>query len=124
MEQFSKIYDLEERTEVFGEGVITFCKTLEQDAISRPLITQIVKSATSIGANYAEANNGSSERDFKNKILISKKEAQETKHWVRMLSSCFPEKKELLRKYWTEAHELLLILQKNSSSCNKPKLEN
>lgn len=71
-------YDLEERTAVFGENVIDFIKTLKQNVINVPLISQFIRSATNIGANYCEANNASSKRDFKNKIFICKKEASET----------------------------------------------
>lgn len=116
MTQTSKTYDLEERTAKFGESTILFCKTLEQNPISKPLINQLVRSETSIGANYMEANGASSKKDFKNKIAICKKEAQETKHWLRMLSVCFPENKDELRQFWSEAQELTMIFQKISSS--------
>jgi len=79
-EEFSKKYDLEERTAKFGEAVIDLCRPIRQDAITSPIIRQIVRSATSIGANYMEANGASSKKDFRNKIAICKKEAQETKH--------------------------------------------
>ncbi|MBU6415499.1 four helix bundle protein, partial [Patescibacteria group bacterium] len=69
--------DLEERTAKFGKEIITFCKTIKQDAITKPLVSQIVRSGTSIGANYMEANAASSKKDFQNKIFIAKKEAQE-----------------------------------------------
>lgn len=82
------------------------------DTVSRPIVSQIVRSSTSIGANYSEANNASSRKDFQNKIFICKKEAQETKHWFRMLATCFPEKKEEIRPLWQEAQELTMILQK------------
>jgi len=111
-----KKYDLEERTAKFGEGVIEFCKSVRRDAISNPLINQLVRSATSIGANYMEANAASSKKDFRNKIYICKKEAQETKHWFRMLASCEPAKREELRKLWKETEELTLIFGKILSS--------
>lgn len=109
-------YDLEERTAKFGESVIKFCKILELNTISRPIVSQIVRSATSIGANYMEANNASSKKDFANKIFICKKESQETKHWLRMLSTCFPERKEDLKSLWQETHELTMIFQKITNS--------
>ena len=112
----NKTYDLEERTAKFGEEVIRLCKTLKQDAITRPLISQLVRSATSIGANYMEANGASSRKDFQNKIYICKKEAQETKHWLRMLAICLPQDKEQLRTLWKETQELTLIFQKITSS--------
>lgn len=109
-------YDLEERTAHFGEEIIEFCKLLMQDAISRPLISQLVRSSTSIGANYMEANAASSKKDFRNKIYICKKEAQETMHWLRMLAKCFADKQDELRKFWQEAKELTLIFGKIVSS--------
>ena len=115
----SKSYDLEERTAKFGENVIIFCKVLKLDTISKPLISQIVRSSTSIGANYMEANGASSKKDFRNKICICKKEAQETKHWLRMIAVCFPERKEETRKLWREAQELTMIFQKIISSAQR-----
>lgn len=112
-------YDLEEHTARFGEEIIEFCKQLSQDAIPRPLITQVVRSSTSIGANYMEANAASSKKDFRNKIYICKKETQETMHWLRMLSRYFTNKKEELRKHWQEAKELTLIFGKIVSSTKK-----
>jgi four helix bundle protein len=105
-------YDLEERTAKFGENVIQFCKTIEQDTINRPIISQLVRSATSIGANYMEANAASSKKDFKNKISICKKETQETKHWLRMMAKCSPRGKEEIKILWKETQELTLIFGK------------
>ena len=119
MTQSSNNYNLEERTQKFGEGIIKFCRSLEQDAITRPLISQIVRSGTSIGANYMEANGASSRKDFANKIFICKKEAQETKHWLRMMATCAPGRKEEMRKLWQECQELTLIFQKITSSLRK-----
>jgi four helix bundle protein len=116
MNQFSNKYNLEERTAQFGENIIAFCRTLKQDAISTPLLNQAVRSGTSTGANYMEANGASSRRDFQNKIFICKKETQETKHWLRMLANYFPERKEEIKKLWQEAQELTLIFQKITTS--------
>jgi four helix bundle protein len=96
-------FDLEERTALFGENVIRICKTISQDSITKPIINQVVKSSTSIGANYCEASGASSKKDFRNKIFICRKEANETKHWLRMLAGCCPEKKNEMRKLWQEA---------------------
>jgi four helix bundle protein len=108
-------YDLEERTAVFGERVLVFCKSLQYDVVSKPLVSQITRSATSVGANCMEANGDSSKKDFRNKIFICKKEIQETKHWLRMLSVCFPDKKDIIRDLWKECHELNLIFQSIAS---------
>lgn len=104
-------FDLEERLGKFGENIILFCKSIKQDNIINPLVSQIVRSATSVGANYCEANNASSKKDFRNKVCIAKKEAQETKHWLRMLKAAAPERADELRVFWKESHELVLILQ-------------
>ena len=112
-------YNLEERTTKFGENVIDFVKNLPRNEINYPLISQIVRSATSIGANYMEANQASSRKDFKNKIYICRKEANETKHWLRMIAKANKEKENDCRKSWVEAHELTLIFAKISKSCDE-----
>jgi len=111
-------YDLEERTAIFGENIIKFCKSISQDAVTRSIINQLIRSGTSVGANYMEANGASSKKDFRNKIYICKKEAQETKHWLRMIVQCAPEKKEQTRELWKESQELTLIFGKIVSSLN------
>ncbi|PIR99195.1 four helix bundle protein [Candidatus Collierbacteria bacterium CG10_big_fil_rev_8_21_14_0_10_44_9] len=79
--------NLEDRTLKFSQSVISLCKNILENTITKPLIIQLVRSSTSIGANYAEANNASSRIDFRNKIYISKKEANETKYWLKLLES-------------------------------------
>lgn len=116
-------YDLEERTAKFGENVIKFLKTLSPDHISRPVISQMTRSSTSIGANYMEANQASSKKDFYNKIRISQKEANESKHWLRMLAALFPKERENLKIFWKEAHELTLIFAKISSNSKKLEID-
>jgi len=123
MKQFSNNYDLEERTAKFGEQIIRFGKGLNQDAVTRPIISQLIRSGTSIGANYMEANAAISRKDFNNKIHICKKESQETKHWLRMIVQCVPDKKEDIRKLWQESQELTLIFQKITTSLKDKKLK-
>ena len=79
-------YDLEERTAKFGEDVIDFLKTIKVNEINSSLISQVVRSSTSIGANYGEADSAVSKKDFKNKIGFCRKESKETKNWLRMLA--------------------------------------
>lgn len=117
MTQSPNKFDLEERTGKFGESIIGFCKIVMGDTITKPIISQLVRSGTSIGANYCEANNASSKKDFRNKIFICKKECQETKHWLRMIAKCEQEKKEEIRKLWQECQELTMIFQKIITSC-------
>lgn len=85
-----KSYDLEERVAKFGEAIVELCKKMPKNAVTLPLINQLVKSGTSIGANYMEANAASSKKDFRNKIHICKKESQETCYWLRMVSKAVP----------------------------------
>lgn len=105
-------FDLEERTTKFGENIILFCQKLKQTPINQPLINQIVRSATSIGANYYEANEAGTKKDFYNKIYISKKEANETKHWLRLIAVANPDFKDNCEDLWKECHEIILILSK------------
>lgn len=72
MSQFQK-YALEERTQKFGIAVINCCKNLKFNSITDPIIRQLIRSSTSIGANYQEANGALSKRDFANKISLCKK---------------------------------------------------
>ena len=106
----SKAYDLVERTAKFGESIIRFAKTVPRNPITSPLISQIVRSATSVGANFAEADDALSQREFRHKIGISRKEARETKHWLRMIVAAEPSLAEAARIQWVEAKELHLIL--------------
>ena len=113
-----KRFNLEERTSKFGGGVIKLCRKVKQDTINKPIINQLVRSATSIGANYCEANGASSKKDFRNKIHICQKEARETKHWLRMISTSVPEAKDEARKLWQECHEFTLIFGKVTATLN------
>lgn len=102
-------YDLEERTALFGEKVIKFAKKIPVNEITKPLIGQFARSGTSIGANYCEADEAESKKDFIHKIRICKKESRETKHWLRMIVTTVPELKAGARELWQEAKELTLI---------------
>lgn len=115
-EKGSNKFDLEERTAKFGEQVISLCQKIKRDKLTEPILIQLIRSATSVGANYMEANGASSKKDFTNKIFICKKEVQETKHWLRMLKSFALEDREVIEKLWNEAHELTLIFNKIGSS--------
>lgn len=105
----SRKYDLEERTAKLGEDIIRFCKKIPVTPITRPIITQLIKSGTSIGANYSEADDAESKKDFKHKIGICKKETRETKHFLRMAAVAVPTKKDDTKRLWQEAKELNLI---------------
>ena len=107
-----KIFNLEERTIKFAEVVIDLVKTLPKNSIINPLVEQLIRSSGSIGANYYEATEAESKKDFQHKIGICKKETKETKYWLRLLAKANTEKIIELRDLWKEAHELLLIFSK------------
>jgi four helix bundle protein len=98
---FERTYDLEERTARFGEAIIDFANLIPQTAVTRPLIEQLVGCGTSVGANYCEADDA-----------VSKKEAREAKHFLRMIVRAVPELKSQARPLWQEAKELHLIFAK------------
>lgn len=102
-------FDLEERTAKFSETVIDFIKTLPLNDITRPLIYQLIKACTSIGANYCEADCAETKKDFEHKLGICKKESKETKYWLRIMVRAMPDLKDIIRPLWQEANELNLI---------------
>lgn len=104
-----KKYDLEERTAEFGEKIIEFVKMLPRNPINNPLISQLVRAGTSVGANYMEADAASTKKDFRYKIGLCRKEAKETRHWLRMIAKASPAGKEKARPLWKEAQELVFI---------------
>ncbi len=107
-------YDLEKRTKQFSVDIILLIKNIQTNTSNSNIISQLLKSATSIGANYREANGAVSKNDFNNKIHICRKEAQETEYWLELLEISNPEIKNKLEKIQKEAHELILIFKKIS----------
>ena len=105
-------FDLDERSAKFGEAIIRFARRVPLDAVSQPLVNQLVRSGTSIGANYGEANDAESRKDFRHKIGICRKESKETKHWLRMMAVAVPILAADARMLWQEAKELNLIFGK------------
>jgi four helix bundle protein len=109
-------YDLEDRTKKFSKAVIKFVKSLSKNHVNQSMIDQLLRSATSVGANYREANGASPKKDFKNKISICRKEIQETEYWLELLAESNPKHQERLEELWEEAHELTLIFNKIGAS--------
>jgi four helix bundle protein len=104
-----KKYDLEERTSLFGEAVIIFLSKLPKNQTNNTLVGQLVRSATSVGANYMEADCAESKKDFCHKIMICKKEAKETTYWLRMVACANPDLVDACNDLKKEAHEFILI---------------
>ena len=105
----AKPYDLEERTAQFGEAIIGFAKKIPQNPVNNRLISQLVGAATSVGANYCEADDAVSRKDYKNRIGTCKQEARETKFFLRMIAVAEETLKPEARVLWSEAKELHLI---------------
>jgi four helix bundle protein len=114
-----RVFDLEERTAVFGERVIRLAKKIPSSVVNETLIRQFVRCGTSIGANYGEANDAESKKDFRHKIGICRKESKETMYWLRMIVASEEELRDAAAELWQEAKELNLIfgaIRKNSTA--------
>ena len=117
-------YDLEERTAKFGEAIINFANKIPKTPVTVPIIGQLVRAGTSTGANYCEADDAESSKDFQHKIGICKKESRESKYWLRIITVAIKNYPELLqeaKKIEQEAKELNLIF---NSIINKIKNKN
>ena len=106
------VYDFEERTTRFREDVIDFAKRMPQGPTTDRIISQLIGAATSVGANYVEADDSVSKKEFLKCIGTCKKEARETKYFLRMSVRAVPQLKPEARKLWMEANELHLIFAK------------
>jgi four helix bundle protein len=102
-------FDLEERTACFGEAIVQFAKKVPRCPANDRLIGQLVGCGTSIGANYCEANERVSKKDFRNTIGRCVKEAKETKYFLRIIAAAEPRLAEEARALYREAKELHLI---------------
>ncbi len=111
--------ELEERILTFSKNLITILGKLPKNMINNRLIDQVVRSGTSIGANYREANAGESPRDFKHKINISFKEAKETRYWLDILVASNSNFKQSLLPIRQESDELARIFGKAVSTCKQ-----
>lgn len=102
-------FDLKERTSKFGKKIVTFARNIPQSPVTTSIIIQLVKSGTSVGANYCEADDAESRTDFKHKISICKKEARECKYWLNIVGVAIPKLKKEADLLAQEAKELNLI---------------
>lgn len=104
----SKRYDLEERTEIFARKVRDFVRKLPKDLTNLEYGRQLIRSSGSVGANYIEANEALSKKDFLMRIRISRKESKEARYWLRLIipgESQRNEQESLIQ----EATELMMI---------------
>jgi four helix bundle protein len=103
-------FNLEQRTTDFAKRVIRMCKVLPRDAINARLTSQVVGSAGSIGANYREANDALSKKDFLMRMKIARREAKECIHWLELISEANDQFKKRMTLLHQEAHEIRNIL--------------
>ena len=104
-----KKYDLEDRTLEFGKRIVKFAKKLPQNTVNFKLIDQFVRSGTSMGANYREANETETTKDFKYRIRICRKEGKETIYWLKLVEEANPDFKEEIKSLLKETKELVKI---------------
>lgn len=102
-------YPLEDRTLDYGKRIIKMCRALPKDVVNLNLIKQVMRSGTSIGANYREANETCTAKDFKFKVRISLKESKETIYWLNLIVDSNPEYAERIKPLLSETHELVKI---------------
>jgi four helix bundle protein len=99
-------FDLEERTLKFAKSVLNLCRQLTQNVINKELISQLVRSSGSVGANYQEANDSLSKKDFRHRIKITRKEAKETHYWLELLKEANTQYSNEINPLINEALEL------------------
>lgn len=111
MDSPGKQYDLEERTLKFAQDVRAFGKKLKKTVANIEDLKQLIRASGSVGANYIEAKEALSKKDFLMKLRISRKEAKETRYWLRLVDCTEIEEMEKGRvQLIGESTELLLIL--------------
>jgi four helix bundle protein len=110
MENQNKIFDLEERTALFAERIRDFCLKLPKNIANTEYIPQLIRSGSSPGANYIEANESIGDKDFKMKIKTCRRESKESAYWSRLVITDGSEEQEKERTYLRkEAKEFILI---------------
>jgi len=105
----SKRYDLEERTLKFAKEVIAFVKTIPKTTANVEIVKQVIRSSSSVGANYIEANESLSKKDFVMRIKICRKEAKESIFWFKLIETKTPESERKRKELIEEATQLVKI---------------
>ncbi|MAF14125.1 MAG: four helix bundle protein [Parcubacteria group bacterium] len=107
--QNQKRYDLEDRTLKYGKRIIKMCKALPKNSINFRLIDQVIRSGTSMGANYREANETETKKDFQYRMRICRKEGKETIYWLHLIVETNSELVEKTQPLLQETNELVKI---------------
>lgn len=108
--EFSK--NLEERTQKFFENVIELLRNIPKNSVNNVISNQLTRSGGSVPANYIEANEALSRKDFFYRIRICRKESKESKFWLRGLLKANPSFEEKISPLSNEAYEFVLIFSK------------
>lgn len=106
----NKYRNLEDRTVDFAKRIIRLCKELPRERENNPLVSQIIRSAGSIGANYREANEALGKKDFIHRLRIARKEAKETTYWLELIEEANPDMKNRMVNFFQETKEIRNIL--------------
>jgi len=112
-------FDLEERTLTFSKNCINISKLLVMQVINIELIRQLIRSSTSVGANYREANEATTKKEFYHRIGICRKEAKESKYWLQLLQHANTDFDIKIGPLINEAHQLTRIFASISKTNNK-----
>ncbi|MEK7653073.1 MAG: four helix bundle protein [Patescibacteria group bacterium] len=107
--QNSKHYDLEDRTLEYGKRIIKMGQKLPKNKINFRLIDQVVRSGTSMGANYREANETETPKDFQFRMRICRKEGKETIYWLNLIVEANPKLAKRMEPLMQETVELVKI---------------
>lgn len=99
-------YNLEERALAFAKGVVRLCKKLSNDVVNFKIIGQLINASGSVGANYREANEALSKRDFTHRMKITRKECKESSYWLELLKEANQKFTEEIDDFIKESREL------------------
>jgi len=102
-------FDLEERTERFAQRVQQFTKDIPKTIANTQYIMQVIRSSGSVAANYIETNDALGDKDFLMRLKITRKEAKESRLWLRLIETSSTEQEEVRQSLEGEANELTLI---------------
>jgi four helix bundle protein len=105
-----RVYDLEERTFIYAKTVCKFCKRIEKNLSNNEYHRQLIRSSASVGANYIEANEALSKKDFLMRVKISRKEAKESIFWLRLIKETNEEINSEIDNLINESLQLKKIL--------------
>jgi len=105
----SKTFDLEDRTAKFTANVIVFINICPKTIVNIELTKQLIRSAGSVGANYIEANEALSKKDFSMRVKICRKEAKESRYWLKLMELSGDEIEKRRQVLVNESTEFLKI---------------